>query len=129
MDLTAHALLHNKDADKTIAPDHRTKEVQAESVAYTVSQYYGIDTNDYSFGYVAGWSSDKDLKELQSSMETIRQTARDMISGINHELDAIQREREPLQEPSPTLDTREEAVHREQPSIEEEPLSHSGRSR
>lgn len=125
---TAHALLHNKDADKTIAPDHRTQEVQAESVAYTVSQYYGIDTNDYSFGYVVGWSSDKDLKELQSSMETIRQTARDMISGINKELDAIHKEREPLQEASLSVDFAED-VHREQPAIEEESLSHSSRSR
>ncbi len=125
---TAHAILHNKDADKSIAPDHRTKEVQAESVAYTISQYYGIDTNDYSFGYVAGWSSDKDLKELKSSMETIRQTARDMISGINMELDAIHREREPLQEISQSINPTED-VYREQPSIEEDALSHSGRSR
>ncbi len=124
---TAHALLHNKDADKSIAPDHHTKEVQAESVAYTVSQYYGLDTSEYSFGYIAGWSTGKDLKELQSSMETIRQAARDMISGINQKLDAIHREREPLQDASLSVDPAED-VHREQPSIGEA-LSHPGRSR
>lgn len=86
-----HALLHDKDngLEKDALPDKQTKEVQAESVAYTVCQYYNLDTSDYSFGYVAGWSSNKDLKELKSSLETIRQTAQTIISGIDQKLDAI----------------------------------------
>ena len=66
---------------------HRiTKEVQAESVAYTVCQHYEIDTSDYSFGYVAGWSSDKDMKELKSSLDPIQKTAKDMIKGLDKHL-------------------------------------------
>ena len=88
-----HSILHNKDAEKEIAPDRNTKEVQAESVAYTVCQHYGLDTSDYSFGYVAGWSSDKDMKELRASLETIQNTAKDMINGIDKHLADIQLER------------------------------------
>ena len=55
--------------------DRNTKEVEAESVAYTVCQHFGIDTSDYSFGYIAGWSSGRDMKELKSSLDTIRKTA------------------------------------------------------
>ena len=62
--------------------DRNTKEVEAESVAYTVCQHFGIDTSDYSFGYIAGWSSGKDIKELKSSLDTIRKTASELITGI-----------------------------------------------
>ena len=78
----AHALLHDKtdDPEQMVDPKTKnTKEVEAESIAYVVCQHFGIDTSDYSFGYIAGWSSDKDTKELKASMETIRKTASKMI--------------------------------------------------
>ena len=82
----AHAKLHAVTPGEKVAPedkkDRRTKEVEAESVAYTVCQRYGIETSDYSFGYIAGWSSDKETKELKGSLETIRKTAAEMITGI-----------------------------------------------
>lgn len=77
----SHALLHGDDGDEKKA-DRRTKEVQAESVAFTVCSYLGLDTSDYSFGYVAAWSEGQDVKELCSSMEVIRKTAQTIISGI-----------------------------------------------
>ena len=55
---------------------------EAESVAYTVCQHFGLDTSDYSFGYVAGWSSGRDIKELKASLETIRTAASELISEI-----------------------------------------------
>lgn len=92
----AHAILHDKDTglEKDSDLDRLTKEVQAESVAFTVCQYYGLDTSDYSFGYVAGWSSGKDLKELKSSLDTIRQTADTIIKGIDQQLDTIRQSRQ-----------------------------------
>ncbi len=87
----AHAILHDKDngMEKDSKHDIETKEVQAESVAFTVCQYYGIDTSDYSFGYISGWSSGKDLRELKESMEVIRKTAQMIITGIDNQLDGI----------------------------------------
>lgn len=89
----AHAKLHAIDPDAKIAPEDRkgrhTKEVEAESVAYTVCQRYGIETSDYSFGYIAGWSSDKETKELKSSLDTIRKTAAEMIEGIDAKLKVL----------------------------------------
>lgn len=86
----AHAKLHAVTPGEKVAPedkkDRRTKEVEAESIAYTVCQRYGIETSDYSFGYIAGWSSDKETKELQGSLETIRKTAAEMITGIDEKL-------------------------------------------
>ena len=89
----AHSILHDEELGSDPDVDLETKEVQAESVAYTVCQHYGLDTSDYSFGYIAGWSSDRSLKELRSSMETIRQTANDMINGIDMQLKAIEKEK------------------------------------
>lgn len=77
----AHATLHCKEGEQAEA-DRHTKEVQAESVAYTVCNYFGIDTSDYSFGYVAGWSNGKELEELKASLEIIRQTAGQLIDSI-----------------------------------------------
>lgn len=84
----AHSILHDKDTgkEKDNLPDRRTKEVEAESVAYTVCQHFGIDSSDYSFGYVAGWSSGKKLDELKSSMNTIRSTASDIINSVEKSL-------------------------------------------
>ena len=95
----AHAKLHdidlNASAEKRESrPDKRTREVEAESVAYTVCQHYGLDTSDYSFGYVAGWSSGREMAELKSSLETIRVTAAEIIDSIDAHLAEFQKERE-----------------------------------
>lgn len=93
----AHAKLHdrerNQDIDAVLDKDRNTKEVEAESVAYTVCQHFGIDTSDYSFGYIAGWSSDRDMKELKSSLDTIRKTASELITGIEDRLAKLQKDR------------------------------------
>ena len=94
----AHAKLHDtdlkapKDTQKQL--DRRTREVQAESVAYTVCQHYNLDTSDYSFGYVAGWSGGRDLAELRGSLETIRKAAAEIISSIHEYFVEIQNIRE-----------------------------------
>ncbi|MBS7306464.1 MAG: DUF3849 domain-containing protein [Eubacteriales bacterium] len=94
----AHAKLHAIKPDEKVAPEERkdrhTKEVEAESVAYTVCQRYGIETSDYSFGYIAGWSSDKETKELKGSLETIRSTAAEMIESIDAKLKELVTRRE-----------------------------------
>ena len=92
----AHAKLHDIDLN---APkdeqqphvDRRTREVEAESVAYTVCQHYGLDTSDYSFGYVAGWSSGRELSELKSSLETIRGAAAEIINSIDANIAELQK--------------------------------------
>lgn len=97
---TAHSVLHHKEVggDLSVPPkDRNTKEVEAESIAYTVCQHFGIDTSDYSFGYIAGWSSGKDMKELKSSLDTIRRTASELITGIEAQLQELQRDREIMQ--------------------------------
>ena len=99
----AHSKLHAIDPEapaieQADRPDSRTREVQAESVAYAVCQHYGLDTSDYSFGYVAGWSSGKDLKELKASLEIIRATAHELITTIDGHLAQLQKERQAQQE-------------------------------
>ena len=81
-----------------IKPQMETLTFEAESVAYAVCQHYGLDTSDYSFGYVAGWSSGKDLKELKVSLETIRATAHELITTIDGHLAQLQKERQTQQE-------------------------------
>ena len=78
---TAHALLHNPEASSSQST-RETKEVEAESVAYVVCQYFGLDTSDYSFGYIAGWSSGKEVPELRASLENIRNTSNEIISNV-----------------------------------------------
>ena len=73
---------------------------KAESVVYTVCQHFGINTSDYSFGYIAGWSSGKDMKELKSSLDTIRKTASELITGIEGALQELQINRAIEQEQS-----------------------------
>lgn len=93
----AHAKLHDIDLnapEQPDRPDRRTREVQAESIAYTVCQHYGLDTSDYSFGYVAGWSSGRELAELKISLETIRATAAEIINTIDGHFAELQKERE-----------------------------------
>lgn len=90
-----HALLHDRDtgSERDNLPDTRTKEVQAESVAYTVANYYGLNTEEYSFGYVAGWSGTKEMSELRASMLVIQETAHQMIAGIDEKLEEIRIEK------------------------------------
>ena len=77
----SHATLHNKEAQSSDSDkkSRNQKECEAESVAYVVCQHYGIDTAEYSFPYVAGWSSDKEVPELKASLDTIRRAAADLI--------------------------------------------------
>jgi len=96
----AHAKLHYRDlvkADLTEAKDKKTMEIEAESIAYTVCQHYGIDTSDYSFGYVAAWGSGKEVTELKASLETIRATASEIINKIDVQIEKS-REQEKEQE-------------------------------
>ena len=99
-----HATLHNyyAEKEKEVPPeqrkDQRTREVEAESVAYTVCQHYGIETSDYSFGYIAGWSSDKQTKELKASLATIRETAAGLIDSIDGAFQEIVKAKEQVQE-------------------------------
>ena len=80
-------------AVKQAAKDRRTEEVEAESISYAVCQYYGIQTGENSFGYIASWSQDKDLKELRASLETINKTASELISDIDRHYKEICKER------------------------------------
>ena len=91
----AHAKLHAKEVEQETGTikDRETKEVEAESIAYTVCQHFGIDTSDYSFGYIAGWSSGKEMPELKSSLDTIRRTSSELIKGIEAQLLEIEKER------------------------------------
>ena len=82
----AHSILHDKIDGLDQEANKREMEVSAESVAFVVCSYLGLDTNEYSFGYVAGWSAGKELKELQTKMEIIRSTAHTIISGIEAEI-------------------------------------------
>ena len=108
----AHAKLHDIDLN---APENeqqpratrRTREVEAESVAYTVCQHYGLDTSDYSFGYVAGWSSGRELSELKSSLETIRSAAAEIINSIDEHIAELSKAQD-----------KEQTVEQEQPDKE-----------
>ena len=100
----AHSKLHNYDkmtelADDgvtVLAPeekDRHTEEVEAESISYAVCQYFGIETADNSFGYIASWSQGKELKELRASLETINRTSSELISSIEQHFKEICKER------------------------------------
>lgn len=69
---------------------------EAESVAYTVCQHYGIDTSDYSFAYVATWSQGKEMPELKESLNTIREAAADLITKIDAKVQELTAEKEPI---------------------------------
>ena len=116
----AHAKLHAFKPDEKATPedkkDRHTKEVEAESVAYTVCQRYGIETSDYSFGYIAGWSSGKETKELKSSLDTIRKTAAEMIEGIDAKLKVLLSEKAQSTEKDAEAPTKE-AVTVEKPEV------------
>lgn len=97
---TGHARLHDKDlmAEQGIEKDRLTKEVEAESVAYCVCSAFGVDTSEYSFPYIAGWSSGHDMKELKTSMDTIRKTAGEMIDELSEKLQELFTEKKQLLE-------------------------------
>ena len=100
----AHSRLHNyekmtelaDDGETILVPaekDRNTEEVEAESISYAVCQYFGIETADNSFGYIATWSQGKELKELRASLETINKTSSELISGIEQHYREICKEK------------------------------------
>ncbi len=109
----AHAKLHDIDLnapakEQADRPDRRTREVQAESIAYTVCQHYMLDTSDYSFAYVAEWSSGRELSELKASLETIRNTASELIKEIDKNFAELTQNKEQTQEAQAEEPTPEE---------------------
>lgn len=122
---TAHAKLHDidlnappeKQADR---PDRRTREVQAESIAYAVCQHYGLDTSDYSFSYVAQWSSGRELAELKASLETIRSTASELIKDIDKNFAELTKDKEQAQaqETPENEPTQEEKTENTEPTAD-----------
>lgn len=98
-----HEMAHQKLHDKDTVPEAKDitrngKEVEAESVAYVVCQHYGINTSDYSFSYVAGWSEGKETPELKASLDKIRQTASEFIYQIDQRMEVLMAEKEQVQE-------------------------------
>ena len=93
---TAHAKLHDKEIMESLGveKDRLTKEVEAESVAYCVCSSFDLDTSDYSFPYIAGWSSSREMKEMKASMDVIRKTAGEMIDQLTEELEIILEEKQ-----------------------------------
>ena len=90
----AHSKLHNYAKQPGSQPkDSSTEEIEAESIAYTVCAYFGIETSANSFGYVATWSTDKDLKAFKDSLDTIRKTSSELISGVEQQFKEICKER------------------------------------
>ena len=126
----AHAKLHDIDLnapakEQADRPDRRTREVQAESIAYAVCQHYGLDTSDYSFSYVATWSSGRELSELKASLETIRSTASELIKDIDKNFAELTKDREqaqaqetPENEPTPEEKQPEQGADVEAPQGE-----------
>jgi DNA repair protein RadC/antirestriction protein ArdC len=120
----AHAKLHDRDPQARGAQagekgkDPRTQEVEAESIAYAVCQYYGIETGENSFGYVAGWSGDKELSELKASLKTIRDTASDLIDSIDAKMLELKNELD--KEPAQTKDTARKTVRGKAVALAEE---------
>ena len=119
----AHAKLHDIDLnapenEQQPRVDRRTREVEAESVAYTVCQHYGLDTSDYSFGYVAGWSSGRELSELKNSLETIRSAAAEIINSIDETLAELSKAQDKEQTAGQEQPDKEETAVQEHPKQE-----------
>ncbi|MBR4199980.1 MAG: hypothetical protein IKQ91_01720 [Oscillospiraceae bacterium] len=93
----AHSILHNDNAEGAAEKTRETKECEAESVAFVVCDHFGLDTGDYSFPYLASWSSGMDLPEIHASLETIQKTADDMISTIGARFLELKAERNAAQ--------------------------------
>ena len=133
-----HSKLHNYEkAQAEVSPgtrmeqpvkkDRRTEEVEAESISYTVCQYYGIETGENSFGYIASWSKDKELKELRASLETINKTSAELIDDVDRNFRQICKERgidlsadkeaeAPAQEPEKEAPAASQEAPAEQPA-------------
>ena len=96
---TAHAKLHDREIMESLGveKDRLTKEVEAESVAYCVCSSFDLDTSDYSFPYIAGWSSSREMKEMKASMDVIRKTAGEMIDQLTEELEIILEEKQKIE--------------------------------
>lgn len=138
----AHAILHNDEAERQAdaagmepaeAPkekDQNTKEVEAESISYAVCQYYGIQTGENSFGYIASWSSGKKLAELKASLETINKTAGDLITNIDRHFKEVCKERgiDLSAEEQPDKDPAIEETKEEDSSKEKELLGRTDAS-
>ena len=113
-------------AMKQAAKNRNTEEVEAESISYAVCQYFGIETGENSFGYIAGWSQDKELKELRASLEIINKTSCELISDIERNYKEICKERgidltaalEPEQAPQQAAEEKTPAEEVSQPSAE-----------
>ena len=102
-----HEMAHQKLHDKDNVPEAKDisrngKEVEAESVAYVVCQHYGINTSDYSFSYVAGWSEGKETPELKASLDKIRQTASEFIYQIDQKMEVLMADKGQVQESAKT---------------------------
>lgn len=99
----SHAKLHDFDVntpkDERPQIDRETMECQAEAVAFVCCERFGLDSSDYSFGYIAGWSSGRELKELRSSLEIIRDTAAEIIDSVEEHLQELRQEQEEIAEP------------------------------
>ena len=92
----AHAVLHDVDINTIEGAerkDSRTKEVEAESVAYAICSHYGLDTSNYSFDYIAGWSSRKEVPELKNSLDTIKRTSAGLITAIDEKMKVYMQEK------------------------------------
>ena len=113
-------------AVKQAAKNRNTEEVEAESISYAVCQYFGIQTGENSFGYIASWSKDKELKELRASLETINKTSCELINDIERNYKEICKERgidltaapEPEQAPQQAVEEKAPAEEVSQPSAE-----------
>ena len=90
----SHATLHRRKENERPTKDQHTREVEAESVAYVVCQHFGIDTAEYSFGYVAGWGKGKELDELKASLDTIRTCAAGLIDAIEAQCPSLHTQKE-----------------------------------
>lgn len=97
----SHAKLHDREImeELGVQKDKLTREVEAESIAYCVCQYFGLDTSEYSFPYIGSWSSGKDMKELRASMDTIRKTAGEFIDSMTEALQQLMREQQEKEHP------------------------------
>lgn len=113
---TTHAKLHDRDIMEELGEkkNQMTREVEAESVAYTVCQYFGLDTSDYSFPYIAGWSSSMEMKELRSSMDTIRKTAGEFIDSMTEVMQRLMREEQEKEHPEESRELPEQSEEYQQ---------------
>lgn len=91
----AHGLLHDKDIMKANgeSKDRMTKEIEAESCAFCVCAAFNLDTGDYSFPYISGWSKEHDMQELKGSLDVIRKTSGEFIDKVTQEMHTILEER------------------------------------